>query len=326
MDLSSYAASAGASAPTAPSSPSIGYPSDGNPTSGAPATIPGAYWFYQVQQEIHHLLTTAGITPAAGTLTQLAAAVAALASGVSYESVVENIKVNGVAALGVRNTCARGDHVHPTDTTRAPLASPTFTGVPAAPTAAPGTDTTQLATTAFVAAAIAAMGAGASVPVGTVIAFSASSAPSGYLLCNGSTANRTTYAGLFSVIGTTYGVGNGSTTFALPDYRGLFLRGLDLGAGLDSGRSLGSLQNGSLVAFDTGVTPALQIIRVMTGYQTTTGAQALLGYDNFSAGDYPNVVIGGCAMTDSVALPGNTDRYAGLARPVNRSVYYYIKY
>lgn len=54
------------------------------------------------------------------------------------------------ASAGTSKKYARGDHVHPSDTTKAALASPTFTGTPAAPTAAADTDTTQLATTAFV--------------------------------------------------------------------------------------------------------------------------------------------------------------------------------
>lgn len=58
--------------------------------------------------------------------------------------------INGTAAVGSSLRYARQDHVHPTDTTRAALASPTFTGTPAAPTAAADTNTTQLATTAFV--------------------------------------------------------------------------------------------------------------------------------------------------------------------------------
>jgi hypothetical protein len=60
--------------------------------------------------------------------------------------------VNGTAAVGTSLLYSRQDHVHGTDTTRAPLASPTFTGTPAAPTASAGTNTTQLATTAFVRA------------------------------------------------------------------------------------------------------------------------------------------------------------------------------
>ena len=64
-------------------------------------------------------------------------------------------KMDGTAKVGTETAFARGDHVHPTDTSRAPLASPTFTGTPKADTAAKGTNTKQLATTAFVQTAIA---------------------------------------------------------------------------------------------------------------------------------------------------------------------------
>jgi hypothetical protein len=60
--------------------------------------------------------------------------------------------VNGTAAVGTSLRYARADHVHGTDTTRAALASPALTGTPTAPTASAGTNTTQLATTAFVRA------------------------------------------------------------------------------------------------------------------------------------------------------------------------------
>lgn len=71
-----------------------------------------------------------------------------------------NPAMDGIAAPGIAVTYARGDHVHPTDTTRAPLASPVFTGDPRAPTAAPGDNDTSIATTAFVVAAVAAGGGG----------------------------------------------------------------------------------------------------------------------------------------------------------------------
>jgi hypothetical protein len=70
--------------------------------------------------------------------------------------------MDGAAAIGTGTTWARSDHVHPADTTRAPLASPNLTGTPTAPTATAGTNTTQLATTAFVGAAISAGAAGVS--------------------------------------------------------------------------------------------------------------------------------------------------------------------
>lgn len=63
-------------------------------------------------------------------------------------------KMDGTAAVGTETAYAKGDHVHPTDTSRAPLASPTFTGTPKAPTATAGTNTTQIATTAFVGTAV----------------------------------------------------------------------------------------------------------------------------------------------------------------------------
>lgn len=63
------------------------------------------------------------------------------------------------------------------------------------------------------------------VPVGTVIAFAANSAPDGYLICNGAEVSRTTYAALYAAIGTTYGEGDGSTTFTLPNLTDRFIQG-----------------------------------------------------------------------------------------------------
>ncbi len=73
----------------------------------------------------------------------------------------------------------------------------------------------------------------AGVPTAAIFAFPASSTPPGYLVCDGSAVSRITYADLFAIIGTTYGSGDGSTTFNLPDYRGKFLRGWDNGSGID---------------------------------------------------------------------------------------------
>ena len=64
-------------------------------------------------------------------------------------------------------------------------------------------------------------------PAGSVIPYAGASAPTGFLLCDGSNVSRTTYATLFAVIGTTYGAGDGSSTFALPDLRGRVVAGQD---------------------------------------------------------------------------------------------------
>jgi microcystin-dependent protein len=78
--------------------------------------------------------------------------------------------------------------------------------------------------------------------VGQVCFFGMTTAPSGFLKCNGAAVSRSTYAALFTAIGTTFGAGNGSTTFNLPDLRGEFIRGWDDGRGVDSGRAFGSAQ------------------------------------------------------------------------------------
>ena len=66
-----------------------------------------------------------------------------------------------------------------------------------------------------------------SAPAGTIDVFAGTTAPSGWLLCAGQTVSRSTYANLFAVVGTTYGAGDGSTTFALPDLRGRVIAGKD---------------------------------------------------------------------------------------------------
>ena len=72
-------------------------------------------------------------------------------------------------------------------------------------------------------------GGQASVPPGSVTAFAGASAPGGWLLCGGQAVSRTTYAELFAAIGATYGAGNGSTTFNVPNLAGRVPVGLDAG-------------------------------------------------------------------------------------------------
>ena len=63
------------------------------------------------------------------------------------------------------------------------------------------------------------------VPVGSIYWYTSTTIPDGFLLCDGSNIGRTDYASLFAVIGTVFGTGDGSTTFALPDLRAKFIRG-----------------------------------------------------------------------------------------------------
>lgn len=72
---------------------------------------------------------------------------------------------------------------------------------------------------------------GSAVPTGGVTMYAGSSAPSGWLLCNGAAVSRTTYATLFTAISTTFGTGDGSTTFNVPDMRGRIPIGVGTGTG-----------------------------------------------------------------------------------------------
>ena len=80
------------------------------------------------------------------------------------------------------------------------------------------------------------------IPTGMIAPFAMSTAPTGWLECDGSAVSRTTYSDLFAALSTTHGVGDGSTTFNVPDLRGEFIRGWDNGRGVDSGRAFGSTQ------------------------------------------------------------------------------------
>ncbi|MEW4951494.1 MULTISPECIES: phage tail protein [Pseudomonas] len=121
----------------------------------------------------------------------------------------------------------------------APLVSPAFSGVPTCPTAPTTTNNGQLASTAFVRNVVIQEG----VQPGEISFFAGAAAPRGYIKANGAAVSRTAYPELFAAIGTTYGAGNGTTTFNVPDIRGEFVRGLDDGRGVDPGRVLGSWQN-----------------------------------------------------------------------------------
>lgn len=84
------------------------------------------------------------------------------------------------------------------------------------------------------------------IPTGMIAPFAMSTAPTGWLECDGSAVSRTTYSDLFTALGTTHGVGDGSTTFNVPDLRGEFIRGWDNGKGTDSGRTFASSQTDAL--------------------------------------------------------------------------------
>ena len=158
-----------------------------------------------------------------------------------------------VDPLGITDTAAAAKYLQIANaaTTYLALAGGTMTGDL---TLAGNPTTNNMASNkAYVDAQIAAIPAATDqTPAGTVIYSARSTAPAGYLHANGAAVSRSTYAALFTAIGTTYGAGNGSTTFNVPDLRGEFLRGLDGGRGVDTGRALGSAQSSQNITHSHG--------------------------------------------------------------------------
>lgn len=159
------------------------------------------------------------------------------------------------------------------------------------------------------------IGVGASVPKGTIAAHPAN-IPAGWLECDGAAISRTDYAGLFAEIGTIYGVGDGATTFNLPDLRGEFVRGLDNGRGVDIGRVLGGGQLDQMQQI-TGSLSSSQVFFSGNDVFVNQGAQS---------GSRPN---NGANTTQQIAFdsaqsPGA--RAGNETRPRNVAMYQCIKY
>ena len=132
----------------------------------------------------------------------------------------------------------------------------------------------------------------ARLPAGFVAAWPGNTPPDGWLVCNGSAVSRTTYADLFAAIGTTFGAGDGSTTFKLPDYQGDFLRGYlsgtssaigtrqaeglpNISGRLDFGKQVGGMSSSS------GAFSHKNISQDWAG--TSTGTVNVIDYVNFDA-------------------------------------------
>lgn len=236
MDNRKFESGASASPPSAPVSPSSGYPTNGNPGTGTPATVPGEWWFHQVGEELRAVLDAGGITPDHTALTQLRDAIYSI------------------------------------------------------------------------------------VGVGAIAFFAKNTAPTGWLKANGAAVSRTTYAALFAAIGTTFGAGDGSTTFNLPDLRGEFLRGWDDGRGVDPGRTFASAQKGTLVPGydDNSISDNISLL----GNRNDED----YGTDPVNLADYPNRAQVNYYTLTSLSPVAASANFYTVARPRNIALLACIKY
>jgi hypothetical protein len=156
-----------------------------------------------------------------------------------------------------------------------------------------------------------------SVPPGTIIAFAGHHVPSGYLLCNGAELQVSQYPKLFAAIGTTYG-GNGSSTFRLPNFGGMFLRGVGGNA-----NPLGQQQNDAIRNI-TGNSGNSHIWLRRNDDSPPQGAFAYCtrkGWDNLRRADGIDDTRSTLIFDASRVVP-----VANENRPINYSVQYCIKY
>jgi hypothetical protein len=157
-------------------------------------------------------------------------------------------------------------------------------------------------------------------PVGSIIMHGGSVAPRGWIECDGQSLSRTgDTASLFEVIGTTWGPGNGSTTFNVPDMRGYFPRGWDHGSGVDDGRALGSIQQDAM----QNITGSFGIDNITQQETTPTGAFYYDPENVHTPGTGPGgVAEGAYANFDASRVVRTADE----TRPKNKAVMYIIKY
>jgi microcystin-dependent protein len=163
--------------------------------------------------------------------------------------------------------------------------------------------------------------------LGAVMGFTQNAAPTGWLKANGAAISRTTYSALFDAIGTTYGVGNGSTTFNVPDLRGDFVRGWDDGRGVDTGREMGSFQKGSITPLDPTAS-STQVVSLINSDETNSQMAARAGYDAVNYSDYSNVrkVSITSGELNAVGALNSGGFIAGVSRPRNVAILYCIKF
>lgn len=186
------------------------------------------------------------------------------------------------------------------------------------------------------------------IPAGAVMAYAGTTAPPGWLLCDGRPVARATYPRLFAAIGTAHG-SDGDSTFNLPDYRGRFLRGVDQAAGRDpdaptrtsmavggfAGDAVGSVQGDALQSHlheDPGHSHAV----TDPGHVHAVPLGITAGYLGGSAGgaDPSNGPVASAAATTGITLastpaglgaPATPTRTAAETRPANAAVHWIIK-
>lgn len=175
-------------------------------------------------------------------------------------------------------------------------------------------------------------------PPGVIMPYVSSTAPTGWLYCDGSEVSRTTYADLYAIIGDSHGEGDGSTTFHIPDYRGRFLRGFDDSTGRDpraifdrtamntggnTGDAIGSVQDEDTAVNGLLVSDPNHSHTVPASTDTIAG-----GGTGSEIGAISGVTVDTTTNTSSESAGitlTHTGGHDGETRPINASIAFIIK-
>lgn len=143
-------------------------------------------------------------------------------------------------------------------------------------------------------------------PVGAVVSWTTATAPAGWLFCYGQAINRTTYAALFAAIGMTFGVGDGSTTFNLPDLRGRGIIGKDNMGGSSANRMITNINGGTLGAVGGAESHTLTIAQMPSHTHPPLSASYFMN-TNFA----PNTAPSGAGFSTQIDAVNSTTGTTG---------------
>ena len=173
-------------------------------------------------------------------------------------------------------------------------------------------------------------GGGSGVPAGTILPFGGTTAPAGYLLCDGQPVSRMTYGNLYSAVGDAFGAGDGVNTFNVPDLRGRFLRGVDGEAGRDPNKATRGVMASGGNAGNVVGSVQLDSIQNITGATGHTGTgisgpvSGVFGLYQVGAGNFPNNA--NSAYNNAINFDASrVARTSSETRPQNAYVNYIIK-
>ena len=188
---------------------SFGYPTDGNPEQGFEATLPGASWFYLMSLMRSQIISACSKTEDPKQENQYLECLR------SFDWALEN----SIDGSKIKTATIGNDRIKQGVIAFDRLAA---AAIATEEQAVAGTADNVLMTPEMVAKAIAALIPPA-MPTGMIFPWPGDTPPEGSIVADGRELSRTTYAGLFSIYGTKYGTGDGSTTFNVPDLDGRFI-------------------------------------------------------------------------------------------------------